>query len=132
MTKKIYGIELILDLFDCDMSKCTRLGLTIFFKQLCELLDMEREDLHFWDDQDTAVEERRTEPHIEGVSAVQFIVTSNITVHALRQLRTVYINIFSCKDYNVYKAAMFCRKFFQSKSHRVRIVEREYPSYEID
>lgn len=48
----MYGTELILDLHDCDPKQFTRGRLTIFFAELCDLIDMKAEDLHFWDDQD--------------------------------------------------------------------------------
>ena len=41
-----YGIELILDMHGCDTSKFTRVSITEYFERLCELIDMQREDLH--------------------------------------------------------------------------------------
>ena len=46
---KTFGYELILDLKNCSTEKFNRKGLTEFFIELCDLIDMEREDLHFWD-----------------------------------------------------------------------------------
>ena len=45
-----YGCELILDLHACDAAKFTRGDIERFCTGLCELIDMERCDLHFWDD----------------------------------------------------------------------------------
>ena len=45
-----YGLELILDLHGCDTSKFNRESIKAYFEQLCDLIDMQREDLHFWDD----------------------------------------------------------------------------------
>lgn len=124
---KFYGEELILDLHGCDVTKFDRHHLTIFFRELCKLIDMIPEDLHFWDNEDTPEEERRTEPHIEGISAVQFILTSNITIHTLVQLKTVYINIFSCKEFESVPATDFCIEFFSAKICHSNLVKRNWP-----
>ena len=47
-----YGYELIIDLHQCDPTLFNRKDLTRFFDELCELIDMEQEDLHFWDYED--------------------------------------------------------------------------------
>ena len=95
-----YGIELILDLHDCDASKFTRGSIQKYFERLCDLIDMKREELHFWDDVGVADEDKQTSPHTQGTSAVQFILTSSIVIHALDQMEAVYINIFSCKAFD--------------------------------
>jgi S-adenosylmethionine/arginine decarboxylase-like enzyme len=73
---------------------------------------MQAEDLHFWDDLDTPDEEKETEPHLVGTSAIQFIKTSNITVHTLDLLKRVYLNLFSCKDFDSDAAVAYCVDFF--------------------
>ena len=95
-----YGIELILDIHDCDPITFQRANIKTFFTVLCDRIDMEAEDLHFWDDLDTPEEEKETEPHLIGTSAIQFIRTSNITIHTLDIMKRVYLNIFSCKDFD--------------------------------
>jgi S-adenosylmethionine decarboxylase len=108
-----YGKELILDLSDCDPNTFNRRILKRFFRELCELIDMERHKLAWWDDHGVPPEERWTDPMVTGTSAVQFISTSSITVHALDLLGRVYVNIFSCKDFNEVVAEEFCRTFFR-------------------
>ena len=76
-----YGIELILDLHGCDPTNFTRESITAYFDKLCVLIDMKREDLHFWDDVGLPEEDRQTSPHTQGTSAVQFILTSSIVIH---------------------------------------------------
>jgi S-adenosylmethionine/arginine decarboxylase-like enzyme len=51
-------------------------------------------------------------PHLNGISAVQFISTSNFTIHALTDLKAVYLNIFTCKDFDVKSAVHFAREYF--------------------
>jgi len=111
---KSYGTELILDLHWCDSSLFNRRSIRSYFIKLCRLLGLERQDLHFWYFDDPT--ERAEAPlHLAGISAIQFITTSNITLHALDKLHAVYINIFSCSSFDVGKAADFSEAFFKGK-----------------
>lgn len=123
-TDKQYGIELILDLHGCDASKFTRLSITEYFEQLCDLIDMQREDLHFWDDVGLSEEDKQTSPHTQGTSAVQFILTSSIVIHTLDQLQAVYINIFSCKVYDPKVAEKFSVEWFGATDCSARFLDR--------
>ncbi len=96
-TKKSYGVELILDLHGCDVTTFNRESLDNYFETICKAIDMQRCELHFWDDVGVPPEEQQTSPHTKGTSAVQFILTSTIVIHTLELLKAAYINIFSCK-----------------------------------
>lgn len=120
----MYGKELIIDLKACDVSKFNRKSLRKYFRELCELIDMQREDLHFWDDKNVPKKERRTEPHVVGITAVQFIITSSITIHALSILKEAYINIFSCNPFAVVKASKFTTGYFDAKQFNLKTIER--------
>jgi len=122
---KTYGKELILDLHECDPSLFTRGHIEKYFQTLCELIQMKPADLHFWDDLDTPLEQRQTEPHLKGTSAIQFIMTSNITIHTLDKLKAVYINLFSCKDFDEVVAAEFSEEFFKGKIVQEHTMERK-------
>ena len=107
-----YGMELVLDLHGCDTSNFNRKSLKKYFRELCLKIDMTPCKLTFWDDVGVPAEERQTSPHTKGTSAVQFILTSNITIHTLDILGNVYINIFSCKPFNTRIAVAFTKDFF--------------------
>jgi S-adenosylmethionine/arginine decarboxylase-like enzyme len=123
-TDNQYGIELILDLHGCDVTKFTRPSITAYFEQLCELIDMQREDLHFWDDVGLSEEDKQTSPHTQGTSAVQFILTSSIVIHTLDQLKAVYINIFSCKAYDPKVAEKFTVEWFGATDCSAKLIDR--------
>lgn len=125
MNEDAYGLELILDLHGCDVRKFTRGNIEQYFVKLCELIDMKREDLHFWDDEDVPEEGRQTDPKTMGVSAVQFILTSSIVIHALPMLQSAYVNIFSCKKFDVEKADKFTKEWFGAKRRVGRTVVRQ-------
>lgn len=123
-----YGIELIIDLHGCSIDKFTRPGLTEYFRELCDLIDMKRKDLHFWD-YDGYPEEKAAAPdHLVGTSAIQFITTSNITIHTLDVLRQAYINIFTCKEMSPEIAVKFTEQYFRSTQSRTVIVNRGHLS----
>ncbi len=119
-----YGKELILDLHGCEPRMFTRAHISNYFIELCDLIDMKREKLVWWDDLYTKKSEREIEPHLKGTSAVQFIKTSNITIHTLDILRQVYINIFSCKDFDVRRARDFTQYWFKGEIVKTLTVSR--------
>ena len=119
-----YGIELILDLHGCDPSTFTRDSISAYFEELCVLIDMQREDLHVWDDVGVPEDQQQTSPHTQGTSAVQFILTSSIVIHALDQMRAVYINMFSCKEFDPKIAEQFTVKWFAATDCSARFIDR--------
>lgn len=119
-----YGKELIMDLHNCDPDQFTRKSIRNYFKELCCLIDMERDKLCWWDDLHTSEEEKETESHLIGTSAVQFIKTSNITIHTLDILKRVYLNIFSCKDFDENMAIDFSEKWFKGETINKKIIGR--------
>lgn len=120
-----YGKELILDLSNCNIETFTRESIGNYFDELCELIDMEAEDRHFWDDEGVPPEQCQTNPKTCGISAVQFILTSTIVLHSLTKLRKVYINIFSCKDFSSDEARDFTVKWFGARTFSDVTVVRE-------
>jgi len=119
-----YGLELILDLHDCDGDSFTRQSISKFCAELCDLIDMEACDLHFWDDVGVPPEEQQTQPKTKGTSAVQFILTSTIVIHTLDLMKVAYVNIFSCKEFDTDEAANFTAKWFRSTNWTANVVVR--------
>ncbi|GAG07024.1 unnamed protein product [marine sediment metagenome] len=96
---KPYGKELILDMHDCDPNFMNRVNIKIFMDTLCKRIKMQQCDLHFWDYEGEEEEYEKAPEHLKGVSAIQFITTSNITIHTLDKMNRVYLNIYSCKSF---------------------------------
>lgn len=120
-----YGQELVLDLHGCLEATLTRNSITSYFAALCKLIDMKPEACHFWDDEDSLPEEQQTNPKTCGISAVQFILTSSIVIHTLTKLRKVFVNIFSCKDFDHEKAKEFTEDWFSAQECYSTLVERK-------
>lgn len=124
MTLTSYGKELILDIHECDPQTFTRDSIEDYFEEVCDLIDMERCELYWWDDYGNPPDEQETEPHLKGTSAVQFIITSNITIHTLDLMKSVYLNIFSCKDFDPVIAKQFSEEWFKGKTVNEHIIDR--------
>ena len=120
----MYGKELILDLHSCNPSKFNREDIESFFIQLCKLINMKREDLHFWDYYGHPADKARAPAHLKGTTAIQFISTSNITLHTLDDLKTLYLNVFSCKDFHPQIVERYTSDFFSGRLANVTIVNR--------
>ena len=121
----MYGYEVILDLANADASKFTRSALSEFLDELCiNILDVSPEERHFWDDYGLPPEQCQTNPKTKGTTVVQFLLTSNVTIHTLDILRTVYINIFVCSEFDKDRAIAFSQEFFDADIVKAITVER--------
>ena len=121
----IYGKELIIDLHNCDQSRFNRKSIRKYFRELCKEINMNPEKLCWWDDYGLDPELQQKLPHTKGTTAVQFILTSNITIHTLDILKNVYINIFSCKDFDAEVAMKFSAEWFKGEIVNSQVIERK-------
>lgn len=113
-----YGLELIADLKGCELEDLTQERITKFLVKLCELIKMKRHgDPMYWEDWSGI-------PSLHGISAVQFVETSNIVCHALSIRKAVYLNIFSCKEFDTDDALKFCSEYWGSTSNTHTVVMR--------
>ncbi len=119
-----YGYELVLDLHDCNPEKFNRADIGGYFTELCRRISMEKCEVHFWDDVGVPPQDRQTLPHTKGTSAVCFILTSSIVIHTLDELHAVYVNIFSCKEFDPVLAAKFTEEWFQANSCNHTFIDR--------
>lgn len=118
-----YGKELILDLHECD-GPFSRTQIEDFCVELCDLISMERGPIHFWDYAGYPEEYAAAPSHLKGVSCVQFIKTSNITIHSLDEMGQVYLNIFSCKDFDPDVVTNFSLKSFGGHLVNKQVIRR--------
>lgn len=121
---KPYGYELIMDLHGCDASTFNRESLDGYFEKVCDAIDMKRSDRFWWDDMDVPEEQKQALPHTKGTSAVQFILTSSIVVHTLDILEAVYVNVFTCKEFDEKVAAEITKEWFGAKECKELFIER--------
>ena len=117
--KKIFGYELVLDLFECDAEVITSSKkLKQYVDRLCKLIKMKQYGktlLPYFGEK---------EMFTKGYSLVQLIETSSITGHFSDYWKTAYVNIFSCKLYDHTLAKKFTKEFFGAKRVKSRYLVR--------
>jgi S-adenosylmethionine decarboxylase len=117
--KKIFGKELILDLSDCDPKIITQKKKILeYLEKICRLIKMKRYG------KPVAKRFGFGRDFTAGFSFLQLIETSLISGHISELWRKVYINVFSCKDFDEEKAASFTQKFFKAKKIKKRVLIR--------
>ncbi len=120
LKKGDYGMELVLDLYDCDPETIrSKKRLREFVDRLCVILKMKKYGkcyLPYFG---------LTADHTPGYSLLQFIETSSITGHFAEKTNSAYLNIFSCKEFDPAKAAAFAKEFFGARRMKKRVYLRK-------
>ena len=114
-TENLWGMSTSVDLYDCNPSTIRDADkIKEYVKQLCDLIEMRTFGdclvVHFGDD-----------PKVSGFSMTQLIETSLVSGHFANNTNAAYLDIFSCKWYDVDKMVQFSKDFFGAKSviHKV-------------
>lgn len=113
-----WGYHLLLDCYDADKTKITDGdNITAFAKKLVERIDMkafgEPQVIHFGEDDKL------------GYTLVQLIETSNICGHFCDDTGNFYLDVFSCKPYDIETVLQTVNDFFSPKKIHERYVERQ-------
>ncbi len=109
--KNLWGMELSLDLKDCDPELIRdKKTIEMFVTELCILIDVKPYG-------ETIVVGFGEDPRVSGFSMVQLIETSLISAHFVNQTSSVYMNIFSCREFDEKKASEFVANFFKAKDY---------------
>lgn len=97
-----------IDLSECEPSLMINAGkLREFSRKICREIKM----IPFG----KPIVKRIGEGTLEGYSMMQLITTSSITVHLDEIDNRAFIDIFSCKRFDVNKTKKFCKSFFKAK-----------------
>jgi len=118
--KDFWGYHQILDCGGCDVSKMSDIkNVDTWIRRLVKDIDMEPIG----------------EPRIEytaaefidkaGFTVVQVIVTSSITAHFVDNLGQIYLDVFSCKQFEAITVENSMREFFGTKSFRKYYLTRQ-------
>jgi len=103
----MFGKELIMDLKDCNAEIFNEVDIEQYIVELCKLIDMERVGNPLFWQYDGEHE------HLKGLSVMQFIKTSSIVIHTSDLDSRIYMDIFSCKDFDESKVLEFTEKWFE-------------------
>lgn len=105
---KPWGISLAMNLFECDHNTLmSKPKLKQFIAEIIKEIKMKAHGPCRID--------QFGEGSLHGISAMQFIETSSITVHLDDKGDRAFIDIFSCKDFDTKAARDFAKKFYQAK-----------------
>ena len=98
MLKKPFGTHLILDADDCQGKINDRKHIQSFIDTLVKEMGMKKVGetiFEYFEDNDY-----NRERDIVGYSVVQIISLSNITIHINEISRTIYLDVFTCGDFD--------------------------------
>jgi len=115
-----WGKHLIIDAKCCDIAKATNPEyITKFTKELVVLIDMvpfgEPQMVHFGNN---TLDK-------SGWTVIQLIETSNIMGHFLDHNGDLYLDVFSCKDYNEKSVVDFLDQWFSPDEIKFQTVMRD-------
>lgn len=100
-----WGMSATVDVMNCDPAAIrSKEKIQDYVIQLCKMIDMVR----YGDCQITHFGSGNK----EGFSMVQLIETSCITAHFANDANAAFIDIFSCKEFNVQTVGDFTQQFF--------------------
>ena len=119
MTETYWGYHLLLDCANCNHDKMTdKQNINNFVKTLIVRIDME------------AIGEPWIEttaghlPDKSGYSLFQMIVTSNISGHFIDATNEVYLDVFSCKPFDLTVVEDTVREYFEPSKIRLNYITR--------
>ena len=115
---KAWGLLTSIDLFNCHPGIMRdKKAIEKFTKELCQLIKMKRF-------KETQIVYFGKDERVAGYSMTQLIETSLISGHFANQSNSVYIDIFSCKYYDPFKAGEFTKKFFKAEKMKINSILR--------
>jgi S-adenosylmethionine/arginine decarboxylase-like enzyme len=121
-TIKPMGMSVSIDIYGCDlkMMKDEKV-VRQFIKDLVKFIDMKTYG-------EPLLKDFGPTPELTGISALQLIETSNISIHLLPHSKDlgVYIDIFSCKAFPPNAAAEFCKQYFKASKLTISPVNIRY------
>ena len=118
--KKVgFGPHLMLDCYECNKEKLTNFHLLYeFLNNLPSEINMTKMTLPYcakWKDKFASV---------EGVSAFVMIAESHISLHTFPEQGYAFMDIFSCREFDVEKARKLVLEFFEAKKSDNYVVNR--------
>jgi S-adenosylmethionine/arginine decarboxylase-like enzyme len=105
-----YGQEAILDLHGVPKDKFDTDIVRTFAEKLCDEIGMKRGPRYVWGN-DKSLGTMHN-PKADGISCIQFLYSSSILVHAIDELGKVFINVFSCQEFDSEKVRQFALATF--------------------
>lgn len=116
-TQKHWGKSVAINLYECDHGLLVDAKiLKVFIKQLVQEIGMVAHGPCRVDTFGSG--------SLHGISAMQFIETSSITVHLDDKGNRAFIDIFSCKDFDHLRARDFAKQYYKAKKAKTQMMWR--------
>lgn len=112
-----WGYHLMLDISGCNENIKNKEVIYKFSKDLVEKIDMVAYG-------EPIIEFMLPDDPKQGITLMQLITTSNICAHFVDKDMTGYLDIFSCKPFDINVAQEVVRNFFEPKKIRVNYITR--------
>jgi len=114
-----FGQHLTIDASNCERKKLVSQSLVYdVLNQLPEKLGMTKMILPH------VVKWLDTGAKVPGISGFVMIAESHISIHTFPEKNYVFIDVFSCKNFDVDKAVELLTKVFGAKSHTKKVIKR--------
>lgn len=112
-----WGTLGIINIYGCDSEKIkNKKYIREFVNALCSGIGMNRKG--------PCRIKRFGNGSLEGYSVIQFIENSSITIHFDEIGNRAFIDIFSCKKFDLNRAENFSRRFFLGKKSSSKTIKR--------
>ncbi len=112
-----WGYHLMLDISGCNDEIKRRESIYNFNKELIQRIDMTAHG-------EPVIEYLLPGDPKQGYSLMQLITTSNICAHFIEPDSSAYIDIFSCKPFDIRIAQAVVQQYFEPKKMRVNYITR--------
>ena len=123
---KSFGMELLLDLYDCDRDMCNDLNHSYrFLDEIVPFLGMEKQAPPFIFVSDTS-----KYPDKEGLSGWVPLIESSVVIHTLTLGKFISINIYCCREFDVEKAIQYSLNHFRTGKYEYVVAPRGKKYYE--
>lgn len=114
---KYFGYHLMLDCSGCNKNIESRQQIYDFTKELVHEIDMVAAG-------EPIIEHLLPGDPKQGYSMMQLITTSNICAHFMELDGTAYLDVFSCKEFDIEVAKSVFTKYFAPAKMRVNYITR--------
>jgi S-adenosylmethionine decarboxylase len=117
---KVFGYQLLLDLYNCREGVCDDLDFCYdFLEEIVEKIGMEKQS-----PASIFRSDAKRYPDKAGLSGWIPLIESSVVIHTLSKKNFITIDIYSCKKFDPKKALKYCKKMFGPKRTEQHFITR--------
>lgn len=128
MNKKVFGYQLVVDLYSCRDAVCDDLNLCYdFLDKVVEFLKMEKQA-----PPNIFISDSKKYPDKAGLSGWVPLIESSVVIHTLSKKNFITVDVYSCKEFDPKSTEEYVRNFFGAKLAKSQFFYRGLDYYNID